>query len=123
MTKSVSHGRHSTTLRLTKLLATNLVDIAGVVIRPPEFRQTPAGVPLLQMILEHSSTKTEAGLARKNKLRIRVFMIGEAVTAEQGRLKAGSKIRVSGFLDEQRFMSADPRIVIHANNIEHLIDR
>jgi len=107
-------------LRLSNLLETNQLAIAGVVLRPPVFRETPAGIPLLQCILEHNSMQIEAGLKRKNKLRIRVFMMGDAVKQLEGWLKAGSKIKVNGFLDEQRYSSSDPRIVIHANVIEHL---
>lgn len=107
-------------LRLSNLLAINQLVIGGVVVKPPVFRETPAGIPLLQCILEHSSMQTEAGLTRKNRLRIRVFMLGNEAKQLEGQLKAGSKVKVSGFLDEQRFSASDPRIVIHANTIEPL---
>ena len=64
--------------------------------------------------------QTEAGLTRKNRLRIRVILIGDEVKQLESWLKAGSKVKVSGFLDEQRFSASDPQIVIYANIIEHL---
>ncbi len=60
-------------------------------------RYTPAGIPAIDLILEHESSQIEAGQERKVKLNIRSLALG--ATADQlAKLKIGQTAKFKGFL-------------------------
>ena len=64
-------------------------------------RYTPAGLPALDVMLEHSSQQTEAGHPRQVNLKIRALALG--TQAERlSRLAIGSQWRFQGFLATPR---------------------
>ncbi len=64
-------------------------------------RHTPAGIPALDLELEHESQQVEAGQARQVKLAIRAVAFG--AVAETLRVQSlGSAWRFSGFLAAAR---------------------
>jgi len=64
-------------------------------------RYTPAGLPALDLWLEHSSQQTEADQPRQVGLRLRALALG--VQAERlGRQAIGSQWRFQGFLATPR---------------------
>jgi len=64
-------------------------------------RHTPAGIPAIDIELEHESQQVEAGQARQVKLAIRAVAFG--AVAEALRVQAlGSAWRFSGFLAAAR---------------------
>ena len=80
-------------------------------------RYTPAGVPVVEFRLKHSSERPEAGAMRKVSAEI------DAIAFEaQARLVAGSALgralRAQGFLGAKSRRSSKP--VLHVTNIEFL---
>jgi len=64
-------------------------------------RHTPAGIPAIDLTLEHESQQVEAGQARQVKLAIRAVAFG--ATAEALRAQSlGTQWRFSGFLAAAR---------------------
>ena len=64
-------------------------------------RYTPAGLPALDLMLEHSSQQTEAGHPRQVSLKIRALALG--TQAERlSRQMVGSQWRFQGFLATPR---------------------
>ena len=55
----------------------NRVLITAQIIERKALRYTPAGLPALDLVLQHESEVTEAQLSRKVKLDIKAVAIGE----------------------------------------------
>ena len=63
-------------------------------------RYTPAGLPVLDMLLTHESQVEQEGQARTVRLDIRGRAIGSVVSAVE-RLEVGAARRFSGFVGSQ----------------------
>ena len=64
-------------------------------------RHTPAGIPAIDLLLEHESQQTEAGQARQVKVAVKAVAFGataEALKAQQ----MGTQWRFDGFLAAAR---------------------
>ena len=77
-------------------------------------RYTPAGVPVLDVVLQHESVQEENGLRHQVKFELPAKIIGEQAKAWQH--KIGTMVEVSGFLAQrsQRFF----RPVLRIQNIQ-----
>ena len=64
-------------------------------------RYTPAGLPVLDMVLTHRSEVQQAGHPRQVSLEIKAVAIGD-ITAHLGRLALGSQGSFAGFLASAR---------------------
>ncbi|MBU3651270.1 MAG: primosomal replication protein N [Limnohabitans sp.] len=64
-------------------------------------RYTPAGLPALDMQLEHASQVDEAGQTRRTELRLRALALG-SLAEQLMRLPLGSEAQFSGFLTTPR---------------------
>jgi primosomal replication protein N len=60
-------------------------------------RYTPAGLPALDLVLEHQSEVTQAGHRRRISLEMKALGIGD-ITSALARLPLGSEARFSGFV-------------------------
>ena len=87
--------------------------IAAEVVQVEPLRYTPAGIPLLSVILRHASEQIEAGMKRKVECEVNAVILGEL--ALQG-LKIGAQIIVQGFLARRSLKST--QLVMHINHIE-----
>jgi primosomal replication protein N len=56
--------------------AANRFQLSAVVVQVQSLRYTPAGVPALNLVLEHESTVMELDTARQVKLQIRAVAFG-----------------------------------------------
>jgi primosomal replication protein N len=83
----------SESLNRLQVLAT-LVETSGV-------RFTPAGVPAVDVVLEHASEQVEAGQVRQATLRIRAVAFGPVAEALSGQA-LGSQWACEGFLTNSR---------------------
>jgi primosomal replication protein N len=90
----------------------NLV-LSGVVISLEPIRYTPAGIPLLNFVLQHTSEQTEAGLKRKVECEVNAVAIGEI--AKQN-IQLGSNIKAKGFLAKRSAKST--QLVLHIEKLE-----
>ncbi|MBZ0073028.1 MAG: primosomal replication protein N [Thiohalobacteraceae bacterium] len=100
----------------------NTLVIEGQVMRSPETRCSPAGIPISRFVLDHQSRCDEAGAVREVRLRLGVVVAGRQLQPAVSRLVAGSWVRVEGFLARTGFRSADHRLVLHAQSMEILND-
>ena len=101
--------------------AVNRLELEGTVCRAPDVRYSAAGIPISRFAIEHRSTQAEAGLHREVYCRIGVVASGTGLEAQVKRLAGSSRVRVQGFLDRTTNRLGEPRLVLHAVEIE-LID-
>jgi len=79
----------------------NRTELIACIAELSALRYTPAGLPALDVMLEHSSQQTEAGHPRQVSLKIRALALG--TQAERlSRQAVGSQWRFQGFLATPR---------------------
>ncbi len=98
----------------------NRAVIVGTVVKAPDTRWSPAGIPIVRLTLEHRSRQQEAGMIREARFRILVKVAGEALAQQAGGLQAGEQVEVEGFLNRADHRSGAERLVLHAERIERL---
>ena len=96
--------------------------ITGMVVRRPETRVSPSGVPITRFAVQHRSVQTEAGHPRQATCLIRVVASGEALRPVVAQLDAEQRVRVGGFLSRADARRGEQRLVLHAEQIELLPD-
>ena len=79
----------------------NHVELTACIAELSPLRYTPAGIPALNVILEHESEILEAGVNRKVKLTVRAVAFG-ALAEQTVRLTLGKAFRFTGFLVNAR---------------------
>jgi primosomal replication protein N len=87
----------------------------GRLIELDKLRYTPAGVPVLKFRLQHDSSQTEAGSARKVNCEIAAVAF-EREAKLLAAAELGSNLKVTGFLAAKGRTSR--AIVLHATEIE-----
>lgn len=78
-------------------------------------RYTPAGIPILNVVLQHASEQIEAGMKRKVMCEIKAVVFGDLALRE---LETGQQIHATGFLVKQSLKST--QLVMHINHIENI---
>ena len=89
----------------------NDVVLDGRLLRRGDLRHTPAGIPAVDFLLEHSSMQIEAGSERRVQCTIQAVALGDVahrVTA----LPQSRPVRVTGFLGKRAHN--DGQLVLHA---------
>ena len=89
--------------------------LSGRVVAIDPLRHTPAGVPALNLVLEHRSGQVEAGMEREVECEVQVVVLGEQAK-EASRRRVGEGLKVLGFLARKSRNST--HLVLHANRIE-----
>ena len=84
----------------------------GVVVGLEVIRYTPAGIPLLSFVLQHTSEQTEAGLKRKVECEVNAVAIGELAKTN---VHIGDNIKAKGFLAKRSAKST--QIVLHIEQL------
>ncbi len=79
----------------------NRVELTACIAELNALRYTPAGLPALDLRLEHESSTEEAGRARQVKAAVKAVALG-AVAERIGRQAVGSVWRFTGFLATPR---------------------
>ena len=95
----------------------NKLELQAEVVQIEPLRYTPAGIPLLSVVLRHASEQVEAGMKRKVECEVNAVALGDL--ALRG-LKVGSNIMAIGFLARRSLKST--QLVMHINHIEHVSD-
>jgi primosomal replication protein N len=95
----------------------NAVTLSGTLAHVDALRHTPAGLALLQFKLAHKSMQLEAGIKRQVECEVNCVILGEAATA-LSRSRAGSPVKVTGFLNRRNRMSV--QLVLHASSADLL---
>jgi primosomal replication protein N len=95
----------------------NEVRIAGELIERAALRHTPAGVPVLNIVLRHESRQEEAGAQRLVTCEMQAVVLGR-----EGELVAaaplGSGLELTGFLAAKSLRNR--QTVLHVTHIEFL---
>ena len=78
-----------------------MVRLTATLVERSMVRYSPAGVPVLECLLEHRSTQQEAGMPRLVEFEIRALALGEIVT-RIARVAPGTGLAVEGFLAPSR---------------------
>jgi primosomal replication protein N len=79
----------------------NRLVLAAQLIERGAMRYTPAGVPALDLLLQHDSTVSEDGQPRKVSMEVKAVVIG-GITKSVQALKLGSPVTFAGFLAATR---------------------
>lgn len=87
--------------------------IQAEVVQIEPLRYTPAGIPLLSVVLRHVSEQIEAGMKRKVECDVNAVVLGDL--ALKG-LKQGVQIVAQGFLAKRSLKST--QLVMHINDIK-----
>ncbi len=80
-------------------------------------RYTPAGIPVSEGRLHHSSALTESGIERLVEVEIAVLALGESARWLEA-APLGGAVEVTGFLAARGRNSRTP--VLHVNTLEYL---
>jgi primosomal replication protein N len=78
-------------------------------------RFTPAGIPLLSVMLQHTSEQVEAGMQRKVNCEVNAVILGDLTKLN---IQIGSQMIATGFLAKRSLKST--QLVMHINHIEQL---
>jgi len=97
----------------------NAVSLAGELAETEPLRHTPAGLPLLNFRVAHKSLQVEAGYRRQVECEVTCVALGDAAM-QLSRARAGTEVRVTGFLNRKNRMST--QLVLHATSTEILKD-
>lgn len=93
----------------------NRLAISGVIAGLAVLRYTPAGIPVLELVIEHQSEQTEAGMARRVNCAVNAVIMGNL--AEQSTtLTNGTAIKATGFLAKRSMKST--QLVLHIDTLE-----
>jgi primosomal replication protein N len=93
----------------------NSSTLNGVVIGLEAIRYTPAGIPLLSFVLQHTSEQTEAGLKRKVECEVNAVVIGDIAKSS---IQIGDNIKAKGFLAKRSAKST--QLVFHIDKLEKI---
>ncbi|NLY65676.1 MAG: primosomal replication protein N [Alcaligenaceae bacterium] len=93
----------------------NQVHLQARVLELKPLRYTPAGLPALDLVLQHQSEVIDASHPRMIDLVIHARALGEIAQALSG-LPMGCEIRVRGFLAQARKNSG--RVILHIQTVE-----
>ena len=96
-------------------MSLNTVRVIGVLAAVEPLRHTPAGLPVVEFTLSHSSEQTEAGQKRQVAFEMAAKATGELAARIAG-IRQGSGMEVQGFLNRKHRMSR--QIVLHVTNME-----
>ena len=95
----------------------NKLVLQAEVVHIEPLRYTPAGIPLLSVVLRHVSEQVEAGMKRKVECEVSAVILGDLAQKymPQG-LKIGTHLQATGFLAKRSLKST--QLVMHVNHIE-----
>lgn len=92
----------------------NLVQLQARVVEISSLRYSPAGLPLIDFLIEHESTLEEAGNFRQIHLRLKSLAMG-AEAEKMSRLELQSQWKFTGFLASSKNSKA---VVFHIQRFQ-----
>ena len=95
----------------------NRVELTGVVSALETLRYTPAGIPIVEVKLDHESPQEEAGKARTVKCEVSAVAAGQ-VAQRLVQANLGARIKVTGFLAHRG--KSKVQLVLHINEFEFI---
>ena len=103
---------------MTNSLYENCLVLVGEVVKPPKKSTSPAGIQHCQFSMDRKSIQSEAGMNRQAFVRIQVVATGELSQNLTRDLIAGSKLKVTGFINRHESRNGNPLLALHAQHIE-----
>lgn len=98
----------------------NHVVLVGQLLKAPQLRHSPAGVPIARLWIEHRSNQKEGGRERAVALRIEVRLTGEPLRRQLQGLEIGQRLRVRGHLARPDRRGEPSRLIVVAEALERL---
>ena len=95
----------------------NRLDIQGRVTEISPLRYTPAGVAVLEILLEHESEVIEAGQPRRLMFSVPAILMGDLARMYADKT-LGTVLQVSGFMAPVR--KGSPRFRLHAQQVKQI---
>lgn len=92
----------------------NQLTLCATISQLEPLRYTPAGLPILGMLLQHQSQQEEAGQARTVNCEVQAKLFGDA--AKDWQYAENSVVQVTGFMTHKSLRN--PRLVLHIQTIE-----
>ena len=93
----------------------NRVKISGVVLQCGDVRYTPAGIPIVELRIQHESLQIEADMQRQIKLEADAVVIGP-LAKMAATVRVDEKVVISGFLAQKS--QKNDRLVIHVSELQ-----
>jgi primosomal replication protein N len=94
----------------------NIVKLSARIAEASPLRYTPAGIPALNLVLEHESEVEEAGVTRQVKLTVRAVAFG-ALAEISAKSELGKPQLFTGFLINARTSKS---IVFHIQSVDQI---
>lgn len=94
----------------------NCTELKASIAEQAALRYTPAGLPALDLILEHGSEQQEAGHMRKVQLKLRALALG-SMAERLGQQAVGSVWTFKGFLATPR---QGKSVVLHIQEFQQI---
>ena len=96
----------------------NKLVLQAEVVQIEPLRYTPAGIPLLSVVLRHVSEQVEAGMKRKVECEVNAVILGDQTLGSPAlkALKLNAHIQATGFLAKRSLKST--QLVMHIQHIE-----
>ena len=94
----------------------NRIELHARIAQLSELRYTPAGIPAVNLVLEHESEQQEAGAPRQVRLSMKAVAFG-TLAERSSRLPLGQPLHLAGFLASARTSKA---IVFHIQELNSL---
>ncbi len=93
----------------------NKLKLSGSVVQCGEVRHTPAGIPVVELRIQHESLQVEANGQRQIRLVAEAVVIGPLANMA-ATLKVDDKVVISGFLAQRS--QKNERLVIHVSELQ-----
>jgi len=94
-----------------------VIALTAILAERSVIRYSPAGVPVLECLLEHRSTQLEAQVAREVEFEIRALALG-SIVKELARVNPGTALAVEGFLAPSR--KGSKTLLLHITGFDRL---
>ena len=94
----------------------NTVKLSARIAEASPLRYTPAGIPALNLVLEHESEVEEAGIKRQVKLTVRAVAFG-ALAEVSAKAELGKLQLFAGFLINARTSKS---LVFHIQSVDQI---
>ena len=91
----------------------NQVVIDGRLLKRATLRHTPAGIPVIDLGIDHKSIQTEAGGQREARCEVEAVAIGE-LAVRLSTQKLNQPLQIKGFLTQHSIK--DRRLVLHVTD-------
>ena len=95
----------------------NRVELTATVIEVPALRYTPAGVPVVELLLQHESEVEQAGKLRRISFQTKAIALGDIAHLLVD-IPLGATLKAEGFLAATRMGSS--KLVLHIQRAERL---